>query len=220
MSHHHDAASPHSVEAWQVRAAQYDRMSEVIEPEMRRATEAMLDAVGAGPRTRLLDLACGPGHTTAAAQARGSDVLGVDVTPGMIEAARRRFPACRFAVGDMLDPPPGPWDAVTCRLGAHHVDDAWAKAVWRVLVPGGRLAVAEWAPTDEASRAKGMRAPETWVRLLESAGFEAITIATEVLLLGTMAARDPRLADPLARGSHLRDGLIYIISGKKSACAR
>jgi ubiquinone/menaquinone biosynthesis C-methylase UbiE len=217
MSSSNPASHHHAADSWSERAKQYDRVIDILEQEMRRVTEAMLNAVRAGPGTRLLDLACGPGHVTAAAQTRGAEALGIDVTLAMVEAARRRFPDSRFAVGDMLDPPHGPWDAVTCRLGAHHVDESWMKAAWRVLTPGGRIAIAELDPTDSVSRDNGMRLPAEWARLLEGAGFEDVAVTTCTLRLGTLAAREQGLAAMAqeGHGGHFHDGPVYIIAGSK-----
>lgn len=216
MKEHHSSSHTEN-DPWTSRTDLYDRFAAVAESEMRHATDAMLDAVQAGPGTRLLDLACGPGHATAAARARGAHALGLDITPGMIENARRRFPETEFRVGDMLAPPQGPWDAITCRLGAHHVDGSWATIAWRILAPGGRIAIAELGADDQTSRDKGMRPDTHWVRLLEDAGFEDVTVTTRSLRLGTLAARDPLLAGMAQHGqsSLLRDGPIYIISGRK-----
>lgn len=67
----------------------------------------------------LLDVACGTGgHALAFARA-GLHVVGVDVSPDMIDRARSKVPPglpARFAVQDMreLDVPDRPFDAVTC----------------------------------------------------------------------------------------------------------
>lgn len=215
MSNPNPASHHHAADSWQERAERYDRVIDVLEQEMRHITEAMLDAARAGPGTRLLDMACGPGHVAAAAQARGAEALGIDITPAMVEAARRRFPNCQFMVGDMLDPPRGPWEVITCRLGAHHVDDSWMEAAWRVLTPGGRIAIAELDPTDDTPRDNGMRPPSEWTRLLQDAGFKGVAVTTCTLRLGTLAARGPRLAAMRAQEGHLHDGPAYIITGSK-----
>ncbi|AIC15518.1 class I SAM-dependent methyltransferase [Nitrososphaera viennensis] len=211
--HHHD----HTTDSWAERAKRYDDIIDLLEPELQYATEAMLDAVQVGSGTRLLDLACGPGHSTAAANARGAEALGIDSSPRMLEAARRRFPDIQFKIADMTNPPPGPWDAVICRLGAHHADDTWVNAAWRILVPGGRIALAEFDAIDETSRTKGMRHPSEWVRLLEGAGFVDVTVTTCILRLGSPAASTPNLVSTLRenQNTHLQDGLVYILAGRK-----
>ena len=47
------------------------------------------------------DVGCGPGRVTAHLAARGVDVVGIDLSPGMIDVARRAHPGLRFEVGAM-----------------------------------------------------------------------------------------------------------------------
>jgi SAM-dependent methyltransferase len=49
------------------------------------------------------DLGCGPGHVTAHLSELGLPVFGVDVSPGMVEIARRTRPGLRFEVGSMTE---------------------------------------------------------------------------------------------------------------------
>ena len=48
----------------------------------------------------VLDLGCGPGATTRYIRDMGCNVLGVDISPCMIEAAREQHKDIRFNVGD------------------------------------------------------------------------------------------------------------------------
>src|SRR5687767_1037147 len=121
MNHAH----VHGPDGWDESAQQYDTVMALIEPALGSLTTALLDAVGVARGTRLLDLACGPGHTTAAATARGASALGIDLSPQMVGAARKRFPEVAFQVDDMRALPAGPWDAIVCRFGVHHVDPSW-----------------------------------------------------------------------------------------------
>jgi len=193
-------------------AAWYDHIVDDLEPELSKATQAMLDAVDAGPDTKLLDLACGPGHTTAAATALGACALGIDSSPVMIEAARRRFPGAAFEVRDMLEPPAGPWDAIVCRMGVHHTGPAWAAAAIDVLRPGGRIAIAELDDHGEHDHDNGMRRPEHWAGILADAGFVDVTLTTRTLRLGMLAARLPSCGHGDA---HFRDGPIHILAASK-----
>jgi SAM-dependent methyltransferase len=49
------------------------------------------------------DLGCGAGRVTTYLADQGLDVFGVDLTPGMIEVARREYPQLRFEVGSLFD---------------------------------------------------------------------------------------------------------------------
>jgi SAM-dependent methyltransferase len=71
------------------------------EPWLWAALDAFAeDVTGLGP---VLDVGCGPGHVTAHLAARGLDVRGVDVSPRMVEHARRRYPSLRFDVASVTD---------------------------------------------------------------------------------------------------------------------
>lgn len=64
---------------------------------------------------RVLDAGCGAGQLTAELAARGATVLAADISPSLIDIARKRLPAdmlpnVRFHVGDMLDPRLGRFD--------------------------------------------------------------------------------------------------------------
>jgi SAM-dependent methyltransferase len=50
----------------------------------------------------VLDIGCGPGHTTAHLTSLGLMATGVDLSPKMIEMASESFPQTRFVVGDFL----------------------------------------------------------------------------------------------------------------------
>jgi SAM-dependent methyltransferase len=62
----------------------------------------LVRTAGGGP---VADVGCGPGHVTAHVHGLGLDAFGVDLSPGMIDAARREHPGLRFEVGSMTDLP-------------------------------------------------------------------------------------------------------------------
>ncbi|SOD62821.1 Methyltransferase domain-containing protein [Streptomyces zhaozhouensis] len=70
-------------------------------PWLRAAVDAFAASVeGVGP---VLDVGCGPGTVTGYLAERGVDVSGVDLSPRMVENARRRYPECRFEVASATE---------------------------------------------------------------------------------------------------------------------
>ena len=95
---------------------------------------------------RVLDLACGTGDLAFLAAAGGATVTALDLTPRMIELARRKGAGqgtVRFLLGDMTAVPlaDASVDLVTTGYGLRNVPDldrALAE-IQRVLAPGGRF---------------------------------------------------------------------------------
>ena len=51
----------------------------------------------------MLELGCGAGRITGYLGARGGEVLGIDISPDMVDYCRRRYPELEFQVGDLSD---------------------------------------------------------------------------------------------------------------------
>ncbi|MFB7937731.1 class I SAM-dependent DNA methyltransferase [Streptomyces sp. NPDC056049] len=79
-----------------------DGMGDIrVHPWLKASIDAFADSVGAlGP---VLDVGCGPGTVTGYLAERGLDVSGVDLSPRMIENARRLYPECRFEVASATE---------------------------------------------------------------------------------------------------------------------
>ena len=79
---------------------------------------------------RVLDAGCGTGALSVALARRGADVLGVDVSPTLVDLAKERAPQdlgpglATFAVGDMLDPAHGRFDYVVAMDSLIHYEGA------------------------------------------------------------------------------------------------
>jgi SAM-dependent methyltransferase len=100
-------ASPSSQEsirdAYDIASAAYARkfLDELDhKPLDRELLKQFADFVGAD--RPVLDMGCGPGHTTAHLTALGLMVTGVDLSPMMIEKASACFPQSRFVAGDFF----------------------------------------------------------------------------------------------------------------------
>jgi SAM-dependent methyltransferase len=113
------------------------------------AWRAVAEAAGVGPGSRVLDVGCGGGGFLAHVAALGAAVAGVDPAPGMVAVARRTVPAADVRDGDAerLPWPAASFDVVTAFNALQFADDPEAALaeLSRVAVPGGRVAVANWA---------------------------------------------------------------------------
>jgi SAM-dependent methyltransferase len=107
-----------------------------------------------GPQRRVLDIGCGIGRMAQALAGRVAAITGIDIAPGMIEAARQRcaglpnvtlrpssgrdlspFPAASFDLALAIDAMPYLYRAGSALVAAHFADVA------RVLRPGGDFVI-------------------------------------------------------------------------------
>src|SRR5262245_11313046 len=146
-------------------------MSEAMAPgwERRRARieegaapvrEWLLRALAPAPGDTVLELAAGVGDTgleAAAAVGPEGRLISTDLTPAMVEVARRRAAQVgaanvehRVMDAERIDLPEGSVDGVLCRFGYMLMADPAAALAGtrRVLRPGGRLALAVWGPPE------------------------------------------------------------------------
>ena len=108
----------------------------------------LVEASGAGPSSKVLDLCCGHGNVTSGLFEAGAEVTGLDFSPAMLDMARTAVPGADFVEGDAmaLSFADASFDAVTIGFGMPHVPEpprVLAEAR-RVLRPGGRLAFSVW----------------------------------------------------------------------------
>ena len=96
-------------------------------------------------RSRVLDAGCGPGHHAQMLARAGHDVVGVDLSSGMLRQARKRVALVRFATMDVFDhrPPAASFDAIWSAAMVPHVPREHVPALLlsfkRLLKPGGLL---------------------------------------------------------------------------------
>ena len=94
------------------------------------------------------DLGCGPGRLTGYLASLGLDVFGVDLSPSMVEVARRAHPGLRFEVGSLvaLELADGSLAGALAWYSLIHTPPERLPLVVaelaRVLAPGGRLLTA------------------------------------------------------------------------------
>jgi ubiquinone/menaquinone biosynthesis C-methylase UbiE len=117
--------------------------------------EQLCEAADLRAGDRVLDVATGNGGTAIAAARRFCDVTGSDYVPELLERARERARAERFAItfeeGDAEQLPyaNGSFDTLLSTFGVMFVADQprAAAELLRVCRPGGTIAMANWTPT-------------------------------------------------------------------------
>ncbi len=140
--------SAQAAERWS--GASYERIAETFASIHERVTRL----VGAGPGTRVLDLACGTGGVALRAAAAGAAVVGLDISPDQLAKGRRaaeeRGLAVVFDEGDCQALPYGDasFDGVASVFGVVFAErhELAARELARVTRPGGRLAITAWRP--------------------------------------------------------------------------
>ena len=129
----------------------------------------IVEAIGGSGRSRVLDVACGPGIVTAALAARALEVVALDLTPQMLEKARERCGKAGrtnvlFKEGSATALPfaDASFDAVITRLSFHHFLEPYAalKEMLRVLRPGGTVAIADIVSAEEPDKSELQNAIE------------------------------------------------------------
>lgn len=100
-----------------------------------------------GPRSRVLDAGCGPGHHARIIRDAGHDVVGIDLSDGMLDQARRRAPSIHVLKMDLAELTFGAaeFDAIWCAAAILHIPREHLSRVLRgfarTLKPGGMLAL-------------------------------------------------------------------------------
>jgi SAM-dependent methyltransferase len=235
-----------SLQAWSSVAGAWNDLAAEVDRQLAVASDWMLDAVQLAPGDCVLELAAGPGTLSAlAAHAVGSTghIICSDFSPAMVEVARSRLSALADAAeiefrvldAEALDLPDG--SVVLCRCGYMLMTDPAAalRESTRVLVEGGRVALAVWGdaasnpwaamPMRSVARALDAAppppgAPGLWAladeerleHLLEAAGLS--TIRVERL---DATVEYPSIADWLDRVSRLAGPLRAMLAGADEA---
>jgi SAM-dependent methyltransferase len=166
----------------------FDELS--LKPFDRDLIEAL---AAVEPGITVLDIGCGPGHVGCYLESRGMHVVGLDLSPVMIEIARRLNPRMSFEVADMRSLPMGDGaaGALVAFYSLIHIPRDEVPSVLRefrrVLMPSGRLllAVHGGSGNTESDEFLGIKAhfeatlfeKEELIELVEAAGFQ-LTSAT------------------------------------------
>lgn len=144
-------------EAWQLSGNAAEMYEKYFVPAIfQEWAPRTADAANPATGGRVLDVACGTGVVARECLERvtaAGKVVGFDINPGMLAVARGLQPAIEWQQGDVASLPfgDGTFDAVTCQFALMFFPDRVValREMWRVLAPGGRLAVAVWGPIDD-----------------------------------------------------------------------
>jgi ubiquinone/menaquinone biosynthesis C-methylase UbiE len=143
-------------------AATYDAAADHFDDEplafWDRIGRRTVERLALSPGASVLDVGCGTGASALpAAQAVGSDghVIGVDLSARLLERARAKAVArgltnIEFRIGDMTSSgyTNASFDAVVSVFSIFFVPDmeGLVRELWRMVRPGGKLAVTTWGP--------------------------------------------------------------------------
>lgn len=153
-----------------------------------KALAMLVAAARPDPGDAVLDVACGGGLVVCAFAPRVRQATGIDLTPAMLERARKLAAGKGLAnvawrEGDVC---PLPWpeaafDIVVTRFAMHHFPDPRAvfTEMVRVCRPGGRIVVADTCASSDPKKAAAFNRLEklrdpSHVRALSLAEFEEL----------------------------------------------
>lgn len=144
-------------ECWGAGAAPWVTHQQIFDAAFVPFTAAVMGAADPGPGDRVVDVGCGAGTLLAATVERGAAAVGVDVSPAMVDAARRRVPAATVVLADAQTAdlgaaaPGPPFTRVVSRFGVMFFDDPAAAFanLRRAAAPGARLAFVCWRGPEE-----------------------------------------------------------------------
>jgi ubiquinone biosynthesis O-methyltransferase len=149
------------------------RASEIGGITERLEGELVLELMGDVSGCRVLDIGCGDGEFALELTKRGAAVTGIDASPAMIDAAKRRAAqhnaeiTFQVATAEHLPFPAEQFDVVTAITILCFVEDAAAvfREVARVLRPRGRLVIGElgkWSPWAAGRRIRAWLGSPLW----------------------------------------------------------
>lgn len=146
-----------AAKTWDLAAEGYASYSR---RQMSTYSARALELVGVDARSRVLDVAAGPGTLTLLAAPRVAEVRAVDFSPEMVRLLREQAEAAgfgnvevRLGDGQHLPYADASFDAAFSMFGLMLFPDrrrGFAE-MFRVLRPGGGAVVSSWAPVAESS---------------------------------------------------------------------
>ena len=172
-------------------------------------TKHLIDGAGIREGSHVLDVACGTGVLARNALSRtgpGGRIVGVDPAPGMLVAAKDIEPNIDWILcgAEALELDDETFDCVISQFGMMFFQDRQksAEEIFRVLKPGGSLAIAVWNSIEQnpayadivsvlqeqvgTAAADALRLPyslgktQEVTAVLDNSGFTGISVETKV----------------------------------------
>src|ERR1700742_1481437 len=178
-----DATDTHSASIRDEFAHQADAFARSPTMSLAETLDAVVELVPEDGAARWAELACGPGLIARAMAPRVGSVLGLDLTPAMVEKARAEATAAgvenvSFEIGDAtaLDFPDDSFDGAITRFSLHHIPAPVRvlEEMRRVVRPGGLVVVSDFVTDDDGEAAawqeqiERLRDPSHWALLTPS----------------------------------------------------
>jgi len=150
--------------------------------------------------TRILEVGCGLGDLLASlGDGSRTRLVGIDVSPRMIEIARKRHPELDLRVVDVERDklPNGPFDVIILSDSIGHLDDIQLglERLVPLLAPSGRIIITYysflWEPAVKLAERLGLKTPwpdQNWLsmddiqNLLMLSGYGVVRRGTDILL--------------------------------------
>ena len=135
-----------------------------------RVAENLRQMTGAAPSGRALDFGCGVGRLAEAMTAYASEVVGLDISPGMLALARARGSQVTYV--DQM--PDGPFDWINSFIVFQHIAPARGEAIIEDLLtrlaPGGAVSlhVTVWRDKDREWVSEPEAPKPGWWRFLRA----------------------------------------------------
>ena len=161
------------------------------------ALQMIVEAARPGPDDRLLDVACGPGLVVCAFAPHVCDATGIDVTPAMLDRARKLavdkdLANVAWRRGDVYSLPydDASFTIVTTRFSFHHFLDPAAvlREMVRVCAAGGRIVVVDDYASEDPAKAAAFNHLE---KLRDPSHSRCLTLTELKGFFGAVGLPDP-----------------------------
>jgi SAM-dependent methyltransferase len=178
-----EAGDAHSSSIRDEFAHQADSFARSPAMSLGETLGVLVDLVPEDHGARWVEVACGPGLIARAMAPRVGSMVGIDLTPTMVEKARADATAAgvgnvTFEVGDAtaLDLPDDSLDGAITRFSLHHIPAPIRvlEEMRRVVRSGGYVIVSDFVTDDEGASAawqeqiERLRDPSHWALLTPS----------------------------------------------------